>query len=295
VYFRDEVSGFFDSINRKDYLAGMPEILTHLYDVPKVYKRALRKEQIIISNPVFIFFGGGIRDKVYSLVSEEYILSGFLPRFLVVSGDADISKIRTTGPASKALDERKTSLRSRLGDIKETYNVESKIFLAGQEIVDQAHFEAELTDGAWKLYGRLELQMVTHAGESSVPMLAMPTFERMSRSMLKMSILLACSRQEPVDGVIEVSEADVHKAACYIQDWGRFSVDLVINAGKTTTSRMLDRIRRMIQKEPGISRGKVMQYNHLTKRDADEIMGTLIDRGEIVSKKDGRGIRYWAV
>jgi hypothetical protein len=297
VYFRDEVSGFFDSINRKDYLAGMPEVLTHLYDVPNIYKRALRKEQIIISKPVFIFFGGGIRDKVYSLLNEEYILSGFLPRFLIVAGDADITKIRTTGPANTDLDTQKNNLRQRFGDVKEHYNVPSEMKLGDQVIRNQAKFEAVLTQDAWKLYGDIEMQMVTHASESSVPMLAMPTFERLTRSMLKMSILLACSRQKPSGSIIEVTEGDVQKAAWYVQDWGRYSVDLVINAGKTTSQRTLDKVRKMIQNEPGVNRGKILQHHHLSKREADDVLGTLIERGEIIEKKDekGRGRKLWAI
>src|SRR4029077_18680735 len=55
IFLKDEISGFFDSINRKDYLAGMPETLTALYDVPQFFTRRLRKEIISIINPIFIF------------------------------------------------------------------------------------------------------------------------------------------------------------------------------------------------------------------------------------------------
>ena len=79
VFYKDEISGFIDSINRKDYLAGMPETLTQLYDVPEFFTRRLRKETITITNPVFIFFGGGIRDKMYALLNDEHILSGISP------------------------------------------------------------------------------------------------------------------------------------------------------------------------------------------------------------------------
>jgi len=96
IFLKDEVSGFFDSINRKDYLAGFPETLTKLYDVPKVLPRLLRKETITVVEPYFIFFGGGIRDRVYSLITDDYILSGFIPRFLVVSSENDITRIRRT-------------------------------------------------------------------------------------------------------------------------------------------------------------------------------------------------------
>jgi hypothetical protein len=295
LYYRDEVSGFFDSINRKDYLAGMPEILTHLYDVPRIYKRALRKEQIVISSPKFIFFGGGVREKVYSLITDEYILSGFLPRFLVVGGDADLSKIRKTGPASKSADTRKMALRNKFGDIKEIFNARNEVTLAGQTTTLPVKYEAELTDNAWDLYGKLEIQMVEHAADSAMPALAMPTFERLSRSMLKMSILLACSRLEHKDQIVQVNEKDVKKAASYAQDWGRHAVDLIINAGKTTSQRILDRVRRSVEREPGVFRSKIMQVHHLSKREADDVLGTLVDRGEVVTKRveGGKGIQLW--
>jgi len=171
----------------------------------------------------------------------------------------------------------------------------SEMKLGDQTLRNPAKFEAQLTSDAWQLYGQIELQMVTHASESSIPMLAMPTFERLTRSMLKMAILLACSRQSTGSQTIEVSEGDVRKAAWYIQDWGRYSVDLVLNAGKTTSQRTLDKVRKMIENEPGVGRGKILQHHHLSKREADEVLGTLIERGEIVEKKEGKARRLWAI
>jgi len=70
VFYKDEVSGFFDSINRKDYLAGMPEILTALYDVPPIYTRLLRKSTIRIEQPAFSFLGEVSRI-VYMTISPK--------------------------------------------------------------------------------------------------------------------------------------------------------------------------------------------------------------------------------
>jgi hypothetical protein len=293
LFYKDEVSGFFDSINRKDYLAGMPEVLTHLYDVPRIYTRRLRKDTIVVTNPFLIFFGGGIRDKVYSLIDDQYILSGFLPRFLVVSGEADLSRIRTTGPAPVALDEQKVKLIHKISDIYQFYNRESAVTLAGQQIMTPIKHRAILTDKAWETYGGIELLMVREASQSAVAMLAMPTFERLSRSLLKMSLLLAASRQEPEESTLEVTELDVLHAASYVQRWGTYSVDLVLNAGKSSTQHTLDRVRDFVNREPGVWRSKVMRQFHFTRREADEIVGTLIERGEISAVKKGKGYELW--
>ena len=53
----------------------------------------------------------------------------------------------------------------------------------------------------------------------------------------------------------------------------------------------------MIENEPGVGRGKILQHHHLSKREADEVLGTLIERGEIIEKRDekGKGRKLWAI
>lgn len=294
IFYKDEVSGFFDSINRKDYLAGMQETLTQLYDVPRIYTRRLRKETITISSPIFIFFGGGIKEKVYSLVSDEYVLSGFLPRFLIVSGDADLASIRTTGPATKTVGNKRQKVVGKLADLMENYVRKEEITIVGQKTTVDAVVEAILTKDAWEVYGDIETQMVKAASGSPLSLLALPTFERLSRSLLKMSILIAASRQVPDNGKISINAQDVEFAATFIQKWGTYTIELIQSSGRSTTQRIIDKILNAIERNPGISRGKLMQSYKLLKREMDEIQATLEDRGQIRIQREGRGVRLWA-
>lgn len=300
LFYKDEVSGFFDSINRKDYLAGMPETLTQLYDVPPIYKRVLRKETILISNPVFIFFGGGIRDKVYSHLTDEYILSGFLPRFLVVGGLADLERIRNTGPQSQSGFVERQRIVNQLLDAREQYQVSGTMKIAGQEIeIDNTSHrslnQAILTDEAWKRYHKVETTMVEVAYNSYLSTLALPTFERLSRSVLKLAVLLAASRQVPKERKIEVAEIDVIQAARFIQRWGHYSIELILNVGKTPVLRLLDKVRRTIENKPGIMKSEILRQHHVSSRELNEVIINLIDRGEIKRKVKGRSEQYWIV
>lgn len=295
IYFKDEVSGFFDSINKKDYLAGMPEILTQLYDVPRIFTRRLRKETITISQANFIFFGGGIRDRVYSLVTDEYILSGFLPRFLIVSGEADLKRLKRTGPARSTESSKRDALLARIANLHEYYNGNVTVKIGDQETELARKFEANLTNDAWQRYGDIEEMMVNIAHESPLSMVALPTFERLSRSLLKLATLLAAAENPPQDGGFDVEEKHVVHAASYIQKWGKHTVDLVQSSGKGTTERLLDKIYNSIKKNPNILRGQLMQRYHLSSREANEILGTLEDRGMINATKAGRGYRYIAL
>lgn len=293
MFYKDEVTGFFDSINRKDYLAGMPETMTSLYDVPQFFTRRLRKETINIENPVFIFFGGGIKEKVYNVITEEYILSGFLPRFLIVSGETDITRIRRTGPLNPVGADKRKALLSRFADIFEMYAAEQQMIIAGHPVMIPQKIEAFLTNDAWELYGEIEFKMVEHASQSSYSPLALPTFERLSRSMLKMAVLLGATEQNPTENMIQIERKHVNTAATYMYKWGWHSIELVMNAGRGTTEKVINKAYLSIEKYPGILRSTIMKHLKLGKREADEIFGTLEDRGMIRGQKSGRGTMYW--
>jgi hypothetical protein len=295
VFFRDEVTGFLSSVARKDYMAGMLETLTQLYDSPSIYTRLLRKETITIRDPIFIFFGGGIRDKVYELLTEEHIYSGFLPRFLVVAGNADITRIRRTGPPMNEGHALRANLLKTLENAHTAYVQDAVMELAGQKVMVPRVTDVFLTNEAWKRYGNIEQFMVECADNSEWSLLALPTFERLSRSLLKLSCLLAAVRQQPAGNALGVDEVDIMQAAKYIQQWGMYSTEVVMNAGKNVSQRSLEKILAAIKANPGINRGTIMQRHHLTRREADDILGSLDDRGQITVVKQGKAQQLWAI
>lgn len=291
IFFRDEVSGFFDAIRNKQYMSGMPELMTQLYDVPPILPRKLRKETITVTAPVFIFFGGGIRDRTYSLIPEQWITSGFIPRFLTVSGITDLSKIRRTGPAKATLVDKRVEISQALHRLYDSYNQTGSFILAGTKVKDvPTQIEAMLTEDAWTRYGDIEEVMWRTANEAVISELALPTYERTSRSLLKMAMLVAAVRREPEDGILEVYDEDVAIAAKYVQQWLPCTVELLTNSGRSTSQRILDNVLGAIRKEPGVLRGKVMQHYHLSRREMDEIQNTLEDRGQIRVEKKGKAV-----
>lgn len=291
MLYMDEVSRLFDEINRKDYLAGFPETLTLLYDSPAKLARILRKDTVVVTHPVFIFYGGGIRDKVYELVNESYVLSGFLPRFLVVSGEADLTRMRLTGPPTQIGDDKRNSI---LELMREKHHIYTKFgTMLGNKLTVPVKQEAHLDQDAWELFGDIEMRMAESADASGIATLAVPTFIRMTFSCLKLSVLLAAVRQEPTDeNTIQVTRQDLVNAAAYIQKWGDYAVELLHNAGRTKSEHTLQKILRHIKRDPGITKSLLMQNHKLWARDIDNILETLLERGDIRVKKD-RGLRIW--
>src|SRR5205085_2890209 len=91
------------------------------------------------------------------------------------------------------------------------------------KLPDQPRVSAVLTPEAWEFNAQLESKLTVAAAGSYYSMLSLPTFERLSRSLLKLAVLLAASRQEPRDNMIDVEVRDIGNAARYIQEWGQFS------------------------------------------------------------------------
>ena len=188
-------------------------------------------------------------------------------------------------------------------DIHTTYNQTEPVKIGNQTIHRQPTYEVKLTDEAWERYQGIESLMTRTASDSGIGIrnLALPTYDRLSRSCLKMSMLLAATRQEPApspegNAIVTCSADDVTNAARYIENWMVYSINMIYNAGKTHSLRTADRVQDFVLNNPGCMHSDIMRAHHLTKREMDEIIGTLVDRGELrVVKRAGKGggKRYW--
>jgi hypothetical protein len=300
IYHRDEVSGFIREINKHTYLSGMPEMLTKLYDSPRILQRILRKEVITVNSPVFVFIAGGIRDAVYANVNEDYILSGFLPRFLVVAADEDWERYKPTGPPVIAAMAEREKLVNELLDLREQYSVNQSMRVLGQTVDIAAASDRPLTQGilspdAWQRFEKIERQLLETARTSYYKSLAMPVFERLSKSLLKLALLLAASRQTPEMRSFPVEDQDIINSATFIQAWGRNSIDLMLSAGKTARFKELEKIRTMIDSHPGIGRSEIMRATRLDSEQLTQHIINLVDRGEVKRERKGRSERFWII
>jgi len=295
MFFRDEISGFFDAISRKEYLSGMAETLTHLYDVPPVYTRRLRKETIIVESPAFIFLGGGVAEKVFEVIDDSMVYSGFLPRFLVCDGEVDPSDRRPMGPPTQDNIETRSKIVSKLADFTELYSGNEVQKIGGEKVLIPKRIKATLTQEAWSKNAEIEMTMIKTAYSNPDRNLALPTFDRLSRSILKMGVIFGAIRQRPVDGAILIEEGDILNASWYAQQWGQSSINLFTNAGKKPVEKTIDKIFEWINENPGVGRQWILRRFHLTSKEATLLLDTLIERGLVRFEKRGKETRYWII
>lgn len=297
IFHRDEVTGFFSSIQKKEYLSAMPEIMTKMYDVPKYLPRTLRKETFIVSEPIFIFYGGGVPDKMYELVSEEYYLSGFIPRFLVVEARGDIESVRPTGPPTDTDNSKRADLLETFYALYDMYSKQEIIVdLGGEKIRDIAESKVVFTDEMWNRAMDIEMLLLRTARESYESAKGLPTFSRMFFSMLKITMLLAAARSLPgEDRIIRAEMRDLLTAMYYIERWGKHTVNFVRNSGMGASESKMMSIYRFVENNPGTLRGEIMNRFRCNAREMSILEDTLVQRLQIEVRKKGGGTQYWPI
>ena len=297
VFYRDEVAGLFEMMQKRDYLAGIHETFTKMYDVPKHWPKQLKRETIILQEPVFIFFGAGILDKAYSLISEQFVTSGFIPRFLIVTGYVDMDRIKPTGRPSQQGVDKRNELKSLFNHLYNTYSNATVEVEAGNTSFEmEREVEAQLTDDAWTKAVEVESKLTRTAYDSDYRSLATPTFQRMYFSMLKLAVLFAAARQDPSDeSTITVEKSDIIESTYFIQKWGRHMVELLKHAGRSPDEMKLNAVYRTIENHPGILRGEIMNRHKILSTLMDQLQRTLEDRLMIRAERSGRGYKYWPI
>jgi hypothetical protein len=289
IFLRDEFSGLLEMISKKDYYAGMAEVLTKLYD-GKMQKRVLRKEEIVVRHPILLIFAGGIRNRVQGLLTHEHVSSGFIPRFVFVTAESDTSRLQPLGPPTAKVLGNKHLLLEEMTNLIEHYGQTRAVHIKeiGQTAQLEARTDAQLTEAAWLRYNALEASLVQSGLDSEKPELMTPLFDRLSKNTLKAAILLASARQTGQEGVT-VEVVDILHAIRYCKQWRAYAIEVVNGIGRTSYERDLERILIAIVKRPGISRSQLMQSYHLTAQQATQVFDTLIQRGQISMTRSESG------
>lgn len=285
VFLRDEFSGLLEMMTKRDYYAGMAELLTKLYD-GKFQKRVLRREIVEVREPVLLLFAGGIKTRVQGLLTPEHVASGFIPRFLFITAESNTDRLRPLGPPTQADMTGRNVLLSEMSRMIACYHI-----MQGDGKTSQK-FNAELTTAAWARYNKLEHDLLTAGLQTERPDMMTPMFDRLAKSTLKAAVLISASRMEYDPPVVE--ESDLVLAITFAEKWREYAIEVVNGVGQSAWERDLEKILGAIAKHPGITRARLMQNYHLTAKSADAIFDTLIQRGQVVINRVGKGVTYHA-
>ena len=293
VFLKDEFSGLLDSMVRKDYMAGMPEMLTKLYDA-KNLKRVLKKEVIDVKRPRLILYAGGIKNKVCSLITYEHVSSGFMPRFIFITAETDLNKVRPMGPATlEGTTKEREALSAEMTLMQDHYQAQSMITINGDiKIENSKEFITQLTSDAWARYNMLENDLMVMALKSDMPDIYTPVGVRLANSILKAAVLIAASRQRSQGVVVELH--DMLLAIKYGEHWREYAYEVVSNIGRSGYETMLMSVYSMVKEKGFMKRSELMRMFKLQSRVATEMFQTMCERGMLSKEGSGGQIGYVA-
>ena len=120
---KDEVAGLFGTINKRDYMTGMKDLLMELYDCPDYFDKDTQSGLNIVENAALSILGVTTPAGLGSAVSQTDWANGLLIRFALLTPEPDYkertaSKTYQTAPQS-LLDDLQT-LHDRLPSPQQT-------------------------------------------------------------------------------------------------------------------------------------------------------------------------------
>lgn len=292
VFHRDEISGWIEQVTKKDYLAGLLEAFCKFYDGQEE-KRILRSTAVHVKDPNLVIISGGIKSRMEELINIEHIRSGFIPRFIIVTGTTTADQIRPIGPPPKSNGQRDP----REIVIEELYKIVSHIkpeqgdaggapVQIGSVIAipKNPHVAAkcmEVTDEAWDRIRQVKLDAQYLAESLTNDDIYVPMLDRLSNSLIKIAMLIAASRRS-----LTVEYIDVVKAISYSDHWVTSAIEFAstveLAPHMTPWEYKVDSIYVWLkqQREPQ-KRADVMRRFFLSAKQMNEVEATLEDKDYI--------------
>ncbi len=281
LFWKDEFTGLLESINRKDYMAGMKESLIKLYDGDAVRKR-LAREAIEAHDPVFLILGGATTSRLLQLVSTDLVLSGFLPRFCLIFGHADLQSMKSLVDMAPSNELKRIRLLDYLQDLHDHYQQSPKGREPKSVMLGNPHYwNLSLNKEAWSVYQEFEYKLLAAAEQDLLSALLSPTLQRLSISGLKIAALIAASRQ-PFTTKPEVQPRDVKKAFYFIERWQHFALEAIEMSEQSPAEQQIHSVYTYIKSRPeGVPKSELYKRFKLTAREGAQVLDTLRQRGDV--------------
>ena len=296
VFHRDEITGFIEATVKKDYMSGLLQSLTSLYD-GRPEKRPLRSGTITAEKPRLIIWCGGIKTQMQEAITVEHIRSGFLPRFIIVSGTTSSDQMRPIGPPieTDATENLKDKIVEELYQIvdfwqpKPTVKKMSLGATSTQRTVIQGERSMQATPDAWQRMAQLTYDAVKLGENSSDPVIYTPMYTRLADSIIKIAILLTGARNSLVMEKSDLCQA-IRYGDLFLDSATQFAKAVEqapdINPWEKKADKILGYIKKQHPKP--VTRSEVMRLFHVRAKDVADVETTMVQRGQIkISARKG--------
>lgn len=262
-----EFAGFLAVLGR-DYMSGLKENLTDLYDAPTQWERQLQSRTVKIMLPALSILAASTIDWLRARVKDGDLRGGFLTRF-------------TLWPATEKLEWKGLVTQ-------DDERVSGELVAVLSRLHKRESRRLAITSAALDLYNawlrRHEDEDVT--GE-------LQGFHvRLETVALKAAMLYQLSSDEPAGIDVRSIDDSSMRCATALADLLWANTRRVIEAtvvGGTRFGPTLERIRELACHNGGVDRRDLLRRTGLTLRELGPLIETLVERGEIQAREERRG------
>lgn len=287
VFVRDEYSGLLWQMNRGGHMAGLEQTFIRAYDGHPLENIRTRKREKMtgesrrdtdrVENPCLVKLTGTTWDFFTQKATIDNVLSGFLTRFIFVTGAAMPQALKRTNAGM----ERE---HTELIQLAHAFHLKARS-------IDRVDLRDDVLDLHWQLQQTWDAR----ARESQRPDAVGPFVQRLADSILKIAALLAIDETttgEPP--CITLDHFDV--AQTLGERWLVDSLRLIETLGATDFQRNTDAVMTTVIQHPaGIKLSDLYsRHRRLRERDFREILAALGMQERITQvqvKAQGKGRR----
>lgn len=260
-----EFGGFLAALGR-DYMGGMKENLTELYDGPDVFRRALQSGEIVVEKPAVTILAATTLDWLESRITDGDLRGGFLARFLFVTAAHKASaKGLTTGMDYVA----RMRLVDGLADIAARAGGKVEYGPGVQDLLNE-----------WMHGWEDEVGTTHHASDLSGFAVRLQTYA------LKLAMIYRASSLLEDDGhpatVIDEPSARAAIAYCRVL-WANVAGLIDDEIAVTREAKELRRIAGIIG--AGATRSDALKASKMRAKDFDQVVDTLVQSGQVTREK----------
>jgi len=282
LFHRDEFQGYLKEIYTKNYMSGMADELTNLYDgkVKTVLRNSKDAGNDKRAETVFNMLMMGIEDKIAAMLTTENFASGFLPRFLWSVADA---------PEWKAEDEWINQVTEEQEDAAGLDMVAAG-FINEFELARRAWNSTTpkrilFTEEAWERWNKWKVDSKRFIRGLPNEQVMEPARDRMAFSILKASALLAIHERQKQVGVEQLLPV-LEQAEMWFADMMRMADKIA----SSDFEAKADAIERMVAQAGGaLPRKKVYSstpFRGARVGEVDEHIRSLVAQGRIIEARE---------
>jgi hypothetical protein len=258
-----EFGGALQNFERS-YMLGTKEFLTDLFDCRPKYRRELKNTEYVIENPCVSILAASTASWLSSRIKEDDVRGGFFPRFLFIPETKKDKRLDIPPLPDKQLQDsiardlarlRRLSGRVTLDRVRAGY----REWIFGHEDQLKGQSKAGVLGGFWT---------------------------RLSIYTLKFAMLYQVS----MDGSLEITSEAMSKAI-YLTEFLKTSLVKLFDYEFQFTKAGKDKVKvlQLIEREPGIVHGRLLQNSNLKAKELKEVLDTLFQEerihAESVNKK----------